>query len=61
MEQIYHNLSLTIFTVKLLKTNSSEEFIKCRLGNFSKSFILYYVNFSICENIKIAMNMREQF
>jgi len=59
MEQIYHNLNLTIFTVKLLKTNSSEEFIKCRLDNFSTSFILYYVNFSICENIKIAMNMRE--
>ena len=37
-------------TVKPLITNTSEEFIKCRLDNFSMSFILYYVNFSICEN-----------
>ena len=36
--------------VKPLITNTSEEFIKCRLDNFSMSFILYYVNFSICEN-----------
>ena len=28
---------------------------------FSMSFILYYVNLSICENKWIAMNMREQF
>ena len=33
-----------------LKKNTSEEFIKCRLDNFSMSFILYYANFSICEN-----------
>ena len=33
-----------------LITNTSEEFIKCRLDNFSMSFILYYVNLSICEN-----------
>ena len=38
------------YTVKPLITNTSEEFIKCRLDNFSMSFILYYVNFSICEN-----------
>ena len=37
-------------TVKPLITNTSEEFIKCRLDNFSMSFILYFVNFSICEN-----------
>ena len=37
-------------TVKPLITHTSEEFIKCRLENFSMSFILYYVNFSICEN-----------
>ena len=37
-------------TEKPLITNTSEEFIKCRLDNFSMSFILYYVNFSICEN-----------
>ena len=37
-------------TVKPLITNTLEEFIKCRLDNFSMSFILYYVNFSICEN-----------
>ena len=48
-------------TVKPLITNTSEEFIKCRLDNFSMSFILYYVNFSICENKQVAMNMREQF
>ena len=36
--------------VKPLITNTSEEFIKCRLDNFSMSFILYYVNFSICKN-----------
>ena len=34
--------------VKPLITNTSEEFIKCRLDNFSMSFILYYINFSIC-------------
>ena len=38
------------YTVKPLITNTSEEFIKCRLDNFSMRFILYYVNFSICEN-----------
>ena len=38
------------YTVKPLIRNTSEEFIKCRLDNFSMSFILYYVNFSICEN-----------
>ena len=37
-------------TVKPLITNTSEKFIKCRLENFSMSFILYYVNLSICEN-----------
>ena len=39
-----------IHTVKPLIKNTSEEFIKCRLDNFSKGFMLYYVNFSICEN-----------
>ena len=39
-----------INTVKPLITNTSEEFIKCRLDNFSISVILYYVNFSIYEN-----------
>ena len=48
-------------TVKPLITNTSEEFINCCLDNFSMSFILYYVNFSICENKEIAMNMRKQF
>ena len=48
-------------TVTPLITNTSEEFIKCRLDNFSMSFILYYVNFTICDNKLIAMNMREQF
>ena len=38
------------YTVKPLITNTSEEFIKYRLDNFSMSFILYYVNFSIGEN-----------
>ena len=37
-------------TVKPLITNISEEFIKRRLDNFSMSFILYYLNFSVCEN-----------
>ena len=37
-------------TVKPLITNTSEEFIKCRLDNLSMSFILHCVNFSICEN-----------
>ena len=31
----------TFYTVKPLITNTSEEFIKCRLDNFSMSFILY--------------------
>ena len=39
-----------IYTVKPLITNTSEEFIKCRLDNISMSLILYYVNFSVCEN-----------
>ena len=42
--------SIQFSTVKPLIKNTSEEFIKCRLDNFSMSFILYYVNFSICEN-----------
>ena len=52
---------MELATVKPLITNTSEEFIKCRLDNFSMSFILYYVSISICENKQIAMNMREQF
>ena len=43
-------LTFISYTVKPLITNTSEEFIKCRLDNFSMSFILYYANFSICEN-----------
>ena len=43
-------VTLYFNTVKPLKTNTSEEFIKCRLDNFLMSLILYYVNFSICEN-----------
>ena len=43
-------LHIYIYIVKPLITNTSEELIKCRLDNFSMSFILYYVNFSICEN-----------
>ena len=55
-------LKYSIFhTVKPLITNTSEEFIKCRLNNFSMSCILYYVNFRICKNKKKAMNMLEQF
>ena len=46
-ENLY--LKLVDHTVKPLITNTSEEFIKCRLDNFSMSFILYYVNLSICE------------
>ena len=48
---LYLFINLHVYpTVKPLITNTSEEFIKCRLDNFSMSFILYYVNFSICEN-----------
>ena len=47
-EPLHKDLNHT--NVKPLITNTSEEFIKCRLDNFSMSFILYYVNFSICEN-----------
>ena len=44
-------LRLKLFTtVKPFVKNTSEEFIKCRLDNFSMIFILNYVNFSICEN-----------
>ena len=32
-------------TVKPFIKNTSEEFIKCRLDNFSMSFILYYGQF----------------
>jgi len=38
---------IVITTVNPLITNTSEEFIKCRLDHFSTSFILYFVNFSI--------------
>ena len=41
--------------------NTSEEFIKCCLDNFSMSFILFYIKLSICENNSIVMNMRHQF
>ena len=34
-------------TVKPLILNTSKEFLKCRLDNFSMSFILFYVNISI--------------
>ena len=44
-----YSIMFNVYTVKPL-TNTSEEFIKCRLDNFSMSFILYFVNFSICEN-----------
>ena len=47
---IYFQENLIFITVKPLITNTSEELIKCRLDNFTMSFILYYVNFSICEN-----------
>ena len=44
-------LDFLVHTVKPLITNTSKEFIKCRLDNFSISFIYcIYVNFSICEN-----------
>ena len=46
----FGGLYLSLHTVKPLITNTSEEFIKCRLDNFSMSFILNYVNFSIWEN-----------
>ena len=42
--------SYHLHTGKPLIMNTSEKFIKCRLDNFLMSFILYYVNFSICEN-----------
>ena len=37
-------------TVKPLILNTSKEFMKCRIVNFSMGFILFYVNLSICEN-----------
>ena len=49
------------YQISYNETLTSEEFVKCRLDNFSMSFILYYVNFNICENKWIAMNVREQF
>ena len=45
-----NHCKMSKYTVKPLIRNTSEEFIKCRLDNFSMSFILYYVNFSICKN-----------
>ena len=47
---VFRFINMGFTTVKPLITNTSEEFIKCRLDNFSLSFILYYVNISICEN-----------
>ena len=37
-------------TVKPLITNTSEEFIKCRLDNFSMSLILIYRKFQYLQN-----------
>ena len=49
-ENAYDKGVVDFNTVKPLITNTSNEFIKCRLEHFSMSFILYYVNFSICRN-----------
>ena len=56
---IFTEMLLIRFTIRTngivtpLITNTSEEFIKCRLDNFfNELIILYYVNFSICENKK---------
>ena len=48
--QNVHCYKTSTATVKPSITNPSEKFIKCRLDNFLMSLILYYVNFSICEN-----------
>ena len=48
--KLYVSWFAAVYTVKPLITNTSKEFIKCRLENFSMSFMLYYVNFSIWEN-----------
>ena len=45
MHQTLRNFQILIFELA-----TSEEFIKCRLDNFSMSFILCFVNFRICEN-----------
>ena len=37
-------------TIKSLISVTYEEFIKCRLDNFSMGFILFYENLSIGEN-----------
>ena len=39
-----------LYYSETLKNEYIGRFIKCRLDNFSMIFILYYVNFSICEN-----------
>ena len=52
MWKVFHfnNLYMFLCTVKPLNNEKSEEFIKCRLRNCSMGFILYFVNFSVCEN-----------
>ena len=38
-------------TVKPRTSETSKEFIKCRLDNFSIGFILLYLNLSTCKNV----------
>ena len=50
--QFVNFFSAVFLTVKPLNFNTLKEFMKCRLDNFSMSFILFYENISICENNK---------
>ena len=50
LSHISWHVLLRLNTVKPWITNTSKKFIKCRLDNFSMSFILFYINFSVCEN-----------
>ena len=58
---VFVSTNASFSTVKLVILNTSKEFMKCRLDNFSMGFILFYVNLSICELRKKDMNIREQF
>ena len=44
-----------ILGLKPLITNTSEEFIKCRLDSFSIGFILYYINLTKKQIIDILV------
>ena len=52
MQPAVDSQGLSYCTVKPQILNTSTEYMKCRLDNFSMAFILFHVNLSVCENNK---------